>query len=63
MITQIREKLNVNGSAVALGHPVGATGARIMVTLLHELRRRGGGYGIASLCGGLSQGDAVLIKV
>ena len=63
MIAQIREKLNVNGSAVALGHPVGATGARIMVTLLHELRRRGGGYGIASLCGGLSQGDAVLIKV
>ena len=62
-IAQIREKLNVNGSAVALGHPVGATGARIMVTLLHELRRRGGGYGIASLCGGLSQGDAVLIKV
>jgi len=59
----IRDKINVNGGAVAMGHPVGATGARIIVTLLHELRRRGGGYGAASLCGGLAQGDAVLIKV
>jgi len=60
---QLHDKINVNGGAVALGHPVGATGARIIVTLLHELRRRGGGYGAAALCGGLAQGDAVLIKV
>jgi len=60
---KIREKLNVNGGAVAIGHPVGATGARLIMTLMYELRRRGGGYGIASICGGLSQGDAVLIKV
>ena len=62
-LDDIREKINVNGGSVAIGHPVGATGARIIVTLLHELRRRGGGYGAASLCGGLAQGDAVLIKV
>lgn len=59
----VRDKINVNGGAVAMGHPVGATGARIMVTLLHELRRRGGGYGAASLCGGLAQGDAFLLRV
>jgi len=60
---KIREKLNVNGGAIAIGHPVGASGARIIMTLMYELRRRGGGYGVASICGGLSQGDAVLIKV
>lgn len=60
---RIQEIVNVNGGSVAMGHPVGATGARIIVTLLHELRRRGGGYGAASLCGGLAQGDAVLIRV
>ena len=60
---KIREKLNVNGGAIAIGHPVGASGARIVMTLMYELRRRGGGYGVASICGGLSQGDAVLIKV
>ena len=59
----IREKLNVNGGAIAIGHPVGASGARLIITLMYELRRRGGGYGAASICGGLSQGDAVLIKV
>lgn len=62
-LQRIRDKINVNGGSVAMGHPVGATGARIIVTLLHELIRRGGGYGAASLCGGLAQGDAVLIKV
>ncbi|QDR80284.1 thiolase family protein [Sporomusa termitida] len=62
-IEKIREKINVNGGAVAMGHPVGATGTRIIVTLLYELQRRGGGYGVASLCGGLAQGDAILIKV
>jgi len=60
---KIRERLNVNGGAIAIGHPVGASGARIIMTLMHELRRRGGGYGVAAICGGLSQGDAVLIKV
>jgi acetyl-CoA C-acetyltransferase len=60
---RIRERLNVNGGAIAIGHPVGASGARIIMTLMYELRRRGGGYGVASICGGLSQGDAVLIKV
>jgi acetyl-CoA C-acetyltransferase len=60
---QIRERLNVNGGAIAIGHPVGASGARILMTLMYELRRRGGGYGVASICGGLSQGDAVMIEV
>ncbi len=59
---KIRERLNVNGGAIAIGHPVGASGARIVTTLMYELRRRGGGYGVAAICGGLSQGDAVLIK-
>lgn len=59
----IRAKINVNGGSVAIGHPVGITGARIVVTLLHELRRRKGGYGVAAICGGLAQGDSVLIKV
>jgi acetyl-CoA C-acetyltransferase len=57
------EKVNVNGGAVALGHPIGCTGARLTVTLLHELRRRGGGTGAAALCGGGGQGDAVIFKV
>jgi len=60
---KIRERLNVNGGAIAIGHPVGASGARLIITLMYELRRRGGGYGAAAICGGLSQGDAVLIKV
>jgi acetyl-CoA C-acetyltransferase len=62
-VKRIRERLNVNGGAIAIGHPVGASGARIIMTLMYELRRRGGGYGAAAICGGLSQGDAVLIKV
>jgi acetyl-CoA C-acetyltransferase len=57
------EMVNVNGGAVALGHPIGCTGARLTVTLLHELRRRGGGIGAAALCGGGGQGDAVIFKV
>jgi acetyl-CoA C-acetyltransferase len=56
-------KVNVNGGAVALGHPIGATGARIIVTLVNELNRRGGGLGAATLCGGGGQGDALIIKV
>lgn len=56
------EKLNVNGGAIALGHPVGSTGSRLLVTLAHELRRRKGKYGIASLCIGGGQGGAVIIE-
>ncbi len=56
-------RVNVNGGAVALGHPLGATGARITVTLINELRRRGGGIGGAALCGGGGQGDALIVRV
>lgn len=57
------EKVNVNGGAIALGHPIGASGARIILTLAYELQRRGGGLGIAAICSGGGQGDAVLIEV
>ena len=57
------EKVNVNGGAVALGHPIGASGARIILTLAYELKRRGGGIGIAAICSGGGQGDAVMIEV
>ncbi|OQO92196.1 acetyl-CoA C-acetyltransferase [Saccharomonospora piscinae] len=57
------EKVNVNGGAIALGHPIGASGARLVVHLVHELRRRGGGRGAAALCGGGGQGDALLLTV
>ncbi|GER82569.1 acetyl-CoA acetyltransferase [Thermogemmatispora aurantia] len=56
------EKLNVNGGAIALGHPLGCSGARIMVTLLHELERRGGRYGLATMCIGVGQGIATIIE-
>jgi acetyl-CoA C-acetyltransferase len=56
-------KVNVHGGSVALGHPLGATGARIVVTLINALRARGGGVGAATLCGGGGQGDAIVIKV
>jgi acetyl-CoA C-acetyltransferase len=56
-------KVNVNGGAVALGHPLGATGARLVVTLVNALKARGGGIGAATLCGGGGQGDAVIVKV
>ncbi|HUG86379.1 MAG TPA: acetyl-CoA C-acetyltransferase [Euzebya sp.] len=56
------DMVNVNGGAVALGHPIGCTGARITVSLLHELRNRGGGTGAASLCGGGGQGDALIVE-
>ena len=55
--------VNVNGGAVALGHPIGASGNRVLLTLLNELRRRGGGLGAAALCGGGGQGDAAIIRV
>ncbi|SDP61587.1 acetyl-CoA C-acetyltransferase [Litchfieldia salsa] len=57
------EKVNVNGGAVAFGHPIGASGTRIILTLAHELKRRGGGLGIAAICSGGGQGDAILIEV
>ncbi|HEX2433376.1 MAG TPA: acetyl-CoA C-acyltransferase [Gaiellaceae bacterium] len=56
------EKVNVNGGAIALGHPLGMSGARLVVTLLHELRRRGGRYGVATLCVGVGQGQAALFE-
>lgn len=56
-------KVNVNGGAVSLGHPIGASGARIVLTLALELQRRGGGLGVAALCGGGGQGDALIVKV
>jgi acetyl-CoA C-acetyltransferase len=56
------ERVNVNGGAIALGHPLGMSGARLVVTLLHELRRRGGKYGLATLCVGVGQGQAALFE-
>jgi acetyl-CoA C-acetyltransferase len=56
-------RVNVNGGAVALGHPLAGSGLRLVLTLAHELRRRGGGYGVATLCGGGGQGEAVLLRV
>jgi acetyl-CoA C-acetyltransferase len=57
------EKVNVNGGAIALGHPIGASGARIVGALVHELRRRGGGLGVAAICSGGGQGDAIVVEV
>jgi acetyl-CoA C-acetyltransferase len=57
------DRVNVNGGAVALGHPIGASGARIVGTMIHELRRNGGGLGLAAICSGGGQGDALLIEV
>jgi 3-oxoadipyl-CoA thiolase len=56
------EKVNVNGGAIAIGHPLGMSGARLVVTLLHELRRRGGRYGVATMCVGVGQGQAALFE-
>jgi len=63
MFRSLQAKTNVNGGAIAIGHPVGASGARITMTLMYELIRRGGGTGVAAICGGLSQGEAILIRV
>jgi acetyl-CoA acetyltransferase family protein len=57
-----RSKVNVNGGAIALGHPLGSSGTRLLTTLAHELRRRGGGYGLATLCIGVGQGLAMVIE-
>jgi acetyl-CoA C-acetyltransferase len=60
---QLLEKTNPNGGAIAIGHPVGASGARIVMTAMYELRRRGGGMAAVAICGGLAQGDAAIIEV
>jgi acetyl-CoA C-acetyltransferase len=60
---QLLDKTNVNGGAIAMGHPVGASAARITMTMAYELARRGGGYGVAAICGGLAQGEAIIIRV
>jgi acetyl-CoA C-acetyltransferase len=60
--TEADQKVNVNGGAIALGHPIGASGARLLLTLAYELRRRGGGTGVAALCGGGGQGDALVLR-
>jgi len=57
------EKVNVDGGAISLGHPIGMSGARIVLHLALELKRRGGGTGVAALCGGGGQGDALVVKV
>jgi acetyl-CoA C-acetyltransferase len=57
------ERVNVHGGAVALGHPIGASGARLVTTLSYELRRAGGGLGLAAICSGGGQGDAILLEV
>ncbi len=63
MLGADEQKVNVNGGAVALGHPIGASGARILGTMIHELRRNGGGLGLAAICSGGGQGDAILLEV
>ncbi|MFH1113072.1 MAG: thiolase family protein [Pseudomonadota bacterium] len=59
---KLLKRTNVNGGAIAVGHPVGASGLRILMTMMYELRRRGGGRGVAAICGGLGQGEAVIVK-
>ncbi len=59
----MREKMNINGSAIAIGHPNTASGARLIMNLMYELRRRGGGYAMGAICGGLAQANACIIKV
>jgi len=63
LMKDLREKTNVNGGAIAIGHPVGASALRITMTMMYELQRRGGGYGVAAICGGLAQGEGIVIKV
>ncbi|MBP1712162.1 MAG: Acetyl-CoA acetyltransferase (thiolase II-like), partial [Deltaproteobacteria bacterium] len=63
LLEQVRSITNVNGGAVAIGHPTGASGGRIVTTLVHELRRIGGGLGAAAICGGYGQSDAVIVEV
>jgi len=60
---KIRERVNINGGAVAIGHPIGATGARLLMNMLYELRRQGGGYAMVAICGAIGQADAVIVEV
>ena len=62
-LRQLRDRMNVNGSAIATGHANTASGARIIMNLMYELRRRGGGYALGAICGGLGQADATIIRV
>ena len=62
-VRSLREKTNMAGGAVAIGPPLGASGARLVMTLVNGLTRRGGGTGVAAICGGYGQGDAVLLDV
>lgn len=62
LLHELRERTNVNGGAIAFGHPIGASGARIVATLTRELARRGGRYGVAAICSGAAQGDAILLE-
>ena len=62
-IAALRERTNVNGGAIALGHPTGATGLRLVMTAAAELRRRGGGRALIAMCGGVGEGEAVVIQV
>lgn len=62
-IKGLREKTNVNGGAIAIGHPVGASALRITMTMIYELKRRGGGLGVAAICGGLAQGEGIVLRV
>ena len=61
-LEKIRERTNVNGGAVAIGHPVGASGARLVMTLMYEMRRRSAKFGAAAICGGLAQGDGAILQ-
>jgi acetyl-CoA C-acetyltransferase len=60
---QLRERTNVNGGAIALGHPTGATAARLVMTAAHELRRRGGGQALIAICGGVGEAAGAVIRV
>jgi len=62
-VKALRKKTNINGSAIAIGHPNTASGGRIIMNLMYELRHRGGGYALGAICGGLAQADACIIKV
>lgn len=61
--TQLRERVNVNGGSIAIGHPTGATGARLVMTLVQELTRRGGGHGLVTICGGIGEAESVIVRV
>jgi acetyl-CoA C-acetyltransferase len=62
-IEAIRAKTNVNGGAIAIGHPTGASAARLLMTTCFELQRRGGGYGLVTICGGIGEGECMIVKV